>query len=180
MQMDAFKAMETRHTVRSYRDKAVPQAAIRKILGAAVKAPSSMNQQPWHFIAVNAKETKAKIRRLYAQARKELNYYAQDTSFMENGALVVVCCNSAEDDQRFSCMMAAQNMLLAATALGLGSGPSITILQSKDGAKKLKRLLKIPKKITPLLLVTLGYADKKPAHYKKKKGLKKVLHKNKW
>ncbi|HIH16019.1 MAG TPA: hypothetical protein HA252_01290 [Candidatus Diapherotrites archaeon] len=172
--------METRHTTRSYHDKTVPQAAIQKILGAAVKAPSSMNQQPWHFIVVNAKDAKAKIRRLYDQARKELNYYEQDTSFMENGALVVVCCNSAGDDQRFSCLMAAQNMLIAATALGLGSGPSITLLQSKEGAKKLRRLLGIPKKIAPLLLVTLGYTDKKPAHYKKKKGLKKVLHENRW
>jgi len=180
MQMDALKAIEKRHTVRSYQSKCVPYGIIKKIIAAAVKAPSSMNKQPWHFIVVNKKETKTKIRGLYDQARKELNYYMQDTVFMENGTLIVICCNSMENDQCYSCIMAAQNMLLTATALGLGSGPSITIFQSREGAKKLRHLLKIPKNIVPLLIVTMGYANKKNAPHKKRKALKQILHWNHW
>ena len=38
-----------RRSIRGYLDKPVPRALIEEVLALAMRAPSSMNTQPWHF-----------------------------------------------------------------------------------------------------------------------------------
>ncbi len=45
----------TRVSVRSYQDKAVEQEKIEKMLRAGMAAPTAVNRQPWHFVAVTEK-----------------------------------------------------------------------------------------------------------------------------
>ena len=47
--MDIIEAVKTRKSIRAYKDKPVPKATIEEILELAVRAPSSMNTQPWEF-----------------------------------------------------------------------------------------------------------------------------------
>jgi nitroreductase len=177
--MDFFEVIKKRRTVRSYKKKKVPFSLIKKIISAGVRAPSAMNSQPWHFIVIEDQSIKARIRKIYEESRKELNYYPQDTGFVENSTLIVVCSESRELAKEYSCVMAAENLLLAATALNLGSGTIIAPLQTKKGEKKIRKLLKIPSKCVPLLIITIGYTKTKPKK-KEIKEISKIVHLNKW
>jgi nitroreductase len=46
--MDFQVLVQSRRSVRGFRDEAVPKAVIREIIEDAKRAPSSMNSQPWH------------------------------------------------------------------------------------------------------------------------------------
>ncbi|MGH7305092.1 MAG: nitroreductase family protein, partial [Candidatus Rokuibacteriota bacterium] len=71
--MDAFEAIRTLLAVRSYQDKPVPDAVVRRIVEAGRLTGSGMNRQPWHFIVVREAEM---LRRLGALASSG-SYVAQ-------------------------------------------------------------------------------------------------------
>ncbi len=63
--MDVVEAIRTLLAVRSYQDKPVPDAVVRRIVEAGRLTGSGMNGQPWHFIVIRDGET---LRRLGALA----------------------------------------------------------------------------------------------------------------
>ncbi len=66
--MDVFEAAQERRSIRAYLDKPVPQDKLERILEAARLAPSAINREPWHFIAVtDAEKRKALSKGLYAK-----------------------------------------------------------------------------------------------------------------
>jgi nitroreductase len=64
--MDVFEAVRTMLAVRRYQDRPVPEPVLRRILEAGRLTASAMNNQPWHFVAV---QDRAILRRLGALAR---------------------------------------------------------------------------------------------------------------
>jgi nitroreductase len=138
--MDLLDAIKERRSCRSFSSEPVDEATLEKILEAATWAPSPMNAQPWEFIVVTSPEMKEKI---YAEAER-CRQWALSTSgwkwldkyrieFLKSApALVVVVGDPKKTgvDQfmedgsagyQYACAAAAQNMMLAAQALGLGS-----------------------------------------------------------
>ena len=71
--MDVFEAVRTLLAVRSYQEKPIPVAVVRRIVEAGRLTGSGMNRQPWHFIVVRDGET---LRRLGALASSG-SYVAQ-------------------------------------------------------------------------------------------------------
>ena len=56
-----FKVLESRRSVRVYKDEPIPEEVVRKCLDAALLAPNSSNLQPWEFYWVRSQEKKAKL-----------------------------------------------------------------------------------------------------------------------
>jgi len=54
--------MKTRHTIRDFTDRPVPQEVIETAIATAGLAPSGANHQPWHFVAISEPAIKAQIR----------------------------------------------------------------------------------------------------------------------
>ncbi len=79
--MDLFEAIETRRSVRKYRDEAVPRELIDRVLEAARVAPSTSNTQSWKFDVVTDPETK-----------KQLRGFAYGQKFVEEAPVVIACC----------------------------------------------------------------------------------------
>lgn len=50
--MDVYEAVDTRRAVRAFSGKAVRREVLDRVLGAATRAPSSGNLQPWHLYVV--------------------------------------------------------------------------------------------------------------------------------
>lgn len=50
--MDFEEVVRTRRSIRGYQKKPVPKALIREILEIAMRAPTSLNTQPWNFYVV--------------------------------------------------------------------------------------------------------------------------------
>ncbi|WP_370323289.1 nitroreductase family protein, partial [Henriciella pelagia] len=47
--MEYEEVVRSRRSIRGYLDKPVPKALIREILEIAMRAPTSLNSQPWNF-----------------------------------------------------------------------------------------------------------------------------------
>lgn len=142
--MDLFEAIKKRRSVREYSDKPVSKADLEKIVDAARFAATARNVQPWQFLVVTKKEVLKKISDLaehgkfIAQAQACIVVLSIDTKYyLEDGCA------------------ATQNILLAATALGLGS--CWVAGDKKDYCEALIKLLGINKDYRIISLVSVGY-----------------------
>src|SRR5262249_32825877 len=137
--MDVFDAVRTLLAIRRYQPKPVPEATIRRILEAGWLTGSAMNEQPWHFVVVQERET---LRRLGALAGG--GRYGAEAAL----AVVVVV-----DKTRFAvsdASRAIQSMLLTAWADGIGSN-----WVGFGGLDEVKRVLDVPANLDVLAILPL-------------------------
>jgi len=172
---DFFAVVKGRRAVRKFKNKEVPLKTLIKIIEAGTWAPSAVNTQPWDFILVRDKELKKKIREIYDEASSTSGSYKQDTKFIENASLIIVISDSEKVLHLLSTSAAVQNMLLAATALKLGSVWMCRPLRVEKTLRELKEVFGIPSKFEIVGILALGYADEKPKP-KERKPLKEILH----
>lgn len=151
--MDIFDAIMERVSIRSYDVKDVPEDFISQVLTAGTAAASAGDLQPWEFVVVRDRKL-----------RKELSIAALHQKHVEAAPVVVVICADIQKSwlkfkERGKELYAlqdsgavAQNMLLAAYALGLGAS---WVRAFEEDA--LKTLLRLPDNLRPVGLVTLGF-----------------------
>ena len=147
--------IKARRSVRRYREGIpIPMEHLLMILEAGRWAPSGSNIQPWVFILVRERENIRRIKML------------SPGMFSTPSAIIVICIDKerARRGGRMGWTMALmdaaiamQNMMLQAYALGVASCPVLSF--SKNG---LARLLGLPDHVEPVLLLTLGYAERVP------------------
>jgi nitroreductase len=147
--MDVRKAIKTRRSVRSYSKIPVSRAALRRVLEAGRLAPSAANRQPWCFIVVEEKS----VREVIAQT-------GRFASFLAESPLVIVGCGDIKTSPKWHVVdvtIALENMVIAATAEGLG-----TCWIGSFDQTKVKELLKIPEGYAVIALLAIGYPKKAP------------------
>lgn len=148
--MDALTAIRTRRSVRSWTPEPVSDSDLQTMLEAAMLAPSAANEQPWDFVVVRNADTLAKI--------GELNHYA---SFARNAPLGILVCYN-KDKEKISGMgildvaMSAQNLMLAARALGLGS-VFTGIFPDGERIKGFQQLFGLPQSVIPIGFIVIGH-----------------------
>lgn len=153
--MDTLEAIHTRRSIRQYQDKSVPEELLRKLLSAAMTAPSARNQQPWEFIVITEKDLLQKISGVNPNADMAA----------EAPLAILVCGNLAIETSPgywvIDCAAATQNLLLAAHALGLGAVWTGTY-PNEDRMDGYTELFDLPEYILPHSLVVLGYPQEQP------------------
>jgi nitroreductase len=160
--------IKTRRSVRAHTETPVPADVLARLLEAARWAPTGGNRQRWCFVVV---QDPLRILKL---ASVSPGLMGRPT------ALIVICSErdsgagrSRELDEACSLIetgMAAQNIMLAATALRLGSCPVRSFNVAAVG-----RLLKLPAGIQPELIVTLGYPAR-AARAPDRRSLEDLIH----
>ncbi|MGQ9513600.1 MAG: nitroreductase family protein [Thermoproteota archaeon] len=157
--MDLFEAIKDRRSVRSFKQKPVPENLIKKILEAASLAPSAGNLQAWEFIIIKDSVTKMEI--------SKAAFYQ---SFIAEAPVdVVVCANQKRSSERYGrrgrdlysicdASAATQNLLLAAHALGLGS-----CWVGAFDETSVSKILGLPDGVKPIAIVPIGYAGETPS-----------------
>ena len=130
-----IEAIKSRRAIRSYEDKPVPESAVQTMLEAATYAPSAINVQPWKFTIVT---NKAEMKKLSDVAKPMLVRMLPDVgdeslvglkkrlsdpnyNIFYNAPLLVFVSGIKSPYAVYDCSMAAQNMMLAAYTLGIGS-----------------------------------------------------------
>jgi nitroreductase len=129
-------ALFERRAIRRYTDRVVDRDAIEHLLNVAVRAPSSMDAQPWSFAVYQGKE---RLEGLAAAAAVEIArslvhggphplaraYLAAEGRQLFHGAstLIVICSTTGDEHRARDCYLAADHLMLAAHALGLGTCP---------------------------------------------------------
>ena len=70
--MEALDFIYKRHSVRKFKEGAVPNEDIRKIINAAAQAPSGKNRQNWHFVVVKNRDIIEKMSIAIEEKGKQL------------------------------------------------------------------------------------------------------------
>jgi len=172
--MDLLTAIHSRRAVRDYLDRPLTEEVVAALADAAVWAPSGINLQPWRFFLVEGRERlaafsdKAKAHIVATAAEHpELtavrgHLASPDFNIFYNApALMLICATSPDEMALKDCCLAAENLMLAATALGIGScwiGFSEAWLASDEG----KAELGVPAGCRPVAPIILGYPASAP------------------
>jgi nitroreductase len=169
--MDAMDAILTRRSVRTYKDKKISDEVIDSLIEAGISAPSAGNQQPWHFIILDDRNLIDKI--------PDFHPYS---NMLPNAQIAIIVCGDLdiETNKGFwiqDCSAATENILIAARAKGLGSC-WLGLYPREDRVKGIRNLLKIPEKIIPLSLISLGYSAIQQDKVNRYNSAR--IHKNKW
>ncbi len=170
---DVFEVVHRQRACRAFGGEPVDDDTVERVLDAATFAPSAENRQPWVFVVVRDAERRAAIGALTRQAwegggraHSEGRLSPALLADVETGArggvaeapvLVVVGGDTRLGDRRVieaSVFPAIQNLLLAATALGLGS--SLTTLPLVFG-DELSSLVGLPPEVLPMAVIPLGW-----------------------
>ncbi len=153
--MDAIKNIFSRKSTRKFSDKAITDEDIHTILKAGMSGPSATNARPWSFIVVTDKD------RLNAMA--EVNGLAANC--LKGAAMGILVCGdldraykTAPDYWIIDASIAAQNMILAANSLGIGSVWLGTWPQDFK-VKGQAELFGLPENTVPHSIVAFGYPE---------------------
>src|SRR5436309_6246623 len=175
-----FEIMQTTRSMRRLKPDPVPPALIRKILEAAVSAPSGGNMQRWRFLVIRDPEIKKTVGAYYKRAWDEVarpRYSQGDPApgtdperfsrmldaaqyladhIHEAPVWIVPCMQGATPTRTSgsSIYPAVQNMLLAARALGLGATLTTLYLSFE---KEVETALGLPADVHSYALLPIGY-----------------------
>ena len=197
--MNVIEAMETTRAIRHLKPDPVPRALIERAIYAATRASSPGNSQGWDFVVVTDRATKAKIspalrERMLGMVRamptsegmvKRMLEGAQHLlhHFEDVPVWVFVCGRKvyppgAGTEQMVHAALypAAQNLIVAARSLGLGS--TFTTFQLAAEAE-MRAALNLPSDVSIGVCVALGYPDRAFGPVARKP-LNEVLHWEKW
>ena len=151
--MDFIELSKKRRSVRKFTDKEISDELIEQLLISAMAAPSARNMQPWEFYVVKNKELQQEIKNNF----KNYNF---------NSTLTIVVCGNknrtlTQNDNDFwiqDCSAAVENILLAATSLGLGAVwcGAFPVVERSD---KVREILNIDPMIIPIAVIQIGYPD---------------------
>lgn len=140
--MDAYLAVVSKREVREYTDRPVPEDLLTKILQAGRAAGSARNTQPWRFVVLKERQHRHDLATAL-MAPRNLDRCAV--------AIAVVLLN---ERLRFDAGRVAQNMMVAAWALGVGSCPNSVRPDEHD---RMRHDLGIPADAAIATVITLGY-----------------------
>jgi len=167
MKMDIKNVIEKRKSIRKYQDKEIPDSLIDELVEAARLAPSAYNAQPLKFVILKSKDIKERL--------KKNKIFKQN--FVYDAPIIFICCGDPEvyPKERLEPIfsnpseiagevgavrdvsIAAQNLVLRATDLGLG-----TCYVGLIAREKAREILGIPKNYVMPFVITVGYPAEEP------------------
>jgi nitroreductase len=153
--MSIMDAIYHRRSVRAYSSQKLDRAAILPLLDAAVRAPTAMHGEPWAFAILQDTEALTRVsdraKALFAEEARRLHLdrsaHALDifsspefNIFYNASTLIVICARPMGPFVAADCWLAAENLMLAAHAMGLGTcviGSALLALNTPEGKAEL-------------------------------------------
>ena len=111
-------------------------------------APSASNRKPWHFIVLTNRKILDNLARVHPHGK-----------MLFEAPLCIAVCGDTSISPRYwvqDASAATENLLLAATALGLGT-VWLGVHPRESRVDPIRKVLNIPENIVPLNLVSIGY-----------------------
>jgi nitroreductase len=168
--MDTIDAIMTRRSIRHFKSQTIPEEELQVLLKAAMYAPSGGNAQPWHFVVIDERAV-----------LDEVPTFHDSSSFILEAPLAILIC-ADEDIAKpgrwlLDCSAAAENMLLAAHARGLGAC-WIGIQPVAARIEGITRLVNLPSRVQPVCMIAVGYPSETRPHPERFRPER--IHHNRW
>ena len=174
--MTLFEAIAKRRAVRAYRPDRIDESTVRELLKEAVKAPTAMHAEPWAFAVIQDRE----LLKRYSDLAKKTWSPERDGEravahpvlargshaaallsqpdfniFYDAGTLIVICARPLGSFVVADCWLAAENLMLAACAMGFGTcciGFGVPVFNRPE----VKAELGIPPDVVAIAPIILG------------------------
>lgn len=173
LETSIFEAILARRSVRSYKARKVDRSTIDTLLEAAVRAPTAIHQEPWAFVIIQdkllLKSLSDRAKPLFlAEARLsglerpghsfDIFDFPNFNIFYDAGTLILICGKTTSPSYVADCWLAAENLMLAACAMGLGTciiGSAIPVFNIPE----VKTELNIPEFFSVVSPIIVGYPN---------------------
>jgi len=163
-------AIYSRRTVRNFTPRKPDADTIRKLLDAAVHAPTAMHLEPWAFAVIQDTET---LKRLSEAGKEKLKADAvnfppekakallekfsdpNSSLFYNANTLIVIYGKPMGPFVEADCWLAAENLMLAACSMGLGTcviGLAVPALNAPEWKKEMN----VPEDVNAYVAIILG------------------------
>ena len=184
--MEFFEALSTRRSIRRYQERPIEEEKLLAVLDAVRVSPSWANQQCWSIIVVRDADAKRGISELsFLESFFSPKGYKTNPAMkaLEQAPVVIVLCADptqsgtvrGQDYYLADCGIAAQSMMLAARAQGLG-----TVFVGIYQEEPLRDLLGIPESIRVVGLFPIGYPAEEKKQGPKRKPLEEICFFERW
>lgn len=166
-------AIFARRSIRVYQDKKISEETIKDLLEAAAAAPSAVAKDPWEFIVIQNKITLNKISEALPNGK-----------MLATAPLGIIVCgdiNRAHGNELSymlqDCSASIQNILIAASMLGLGAC-WLGVHPRQERVDFIKKFFNLSENIIPVSAIAIGY----PAETKEPRTRfnEKYIHREKW
>lgn len=150
--------IRTRTSIRAYTDKEVDDKTVKELLKAGMAAPTAMNSQPWVFYVVKDRDM--------MNAISETMPY---TKMAKDASVLIVPCGDRKlfltgEGMTYwvqDVSAAAENILLAAHAMGLGAVWT-GVYPMRERIMEVSAILEIDPEHVPLCIIPVGYPAENP------------------
>lgn len=165
---DALENIFSRKSVRKFLAQPVEEEKVQLLLKAGMSGPSGKDTRPWEFIVVDS--------RMILDSLAAALPYAK---MLKDAPMAIIVCGDTTKSSYWylDCSAAAENILLAAEALGLG-GVWTAAYPYEDRMQAVKKYTGIPDHISSLCVIPVGYPAG-PQNPKDKWDASRI-HRNQW
>ena len=164
-----IEAIHARRSIRQYKDTPVEREKLEQVALAGIAAPNAMNRQAWAIRIVDSKEWIDGCTAAFVPTVEGTPFGAhlltpEFKNMFRNAPAVIFVAAEPTMFAGVECGILAQNMMLAAYELGLGTcclGSPVGFMSSEAGAPYLASL-KLPEGYALQFAIAIGYADETP------------------
>lgn len=155
-----------RRSIRKYKNIPVGKDTMNVILECGINAPNGQNRQSWEVRVVDSPALMDEIKEAMAQGHPDMEPKAVKGCFRDAPVMVFIARDPSYDFSAYDCGLLAENMMLSAWSLGVGSiclGSPVRFLTDNDACRPVLEKLGFSAGYELCLCVGFGYADEAPA-----------------
>ena len=163
MKNEVIENIMTRRSIRKYKAEKVDRGTLLEIMECGINAPNGQNKQSWEVRIVDDPALLNEMSEAMGQAHPD-NDFAK-ICFRGAPVMVFIARDLSYDFSAYDCGLLAQNIMLSAWSLGVGSvclGSPVRFLTDNELCKPYVDLLNFSEGYEFCLCIGLGYPDEKP------------------
>lgn len=160
---EVIETIMSRRSIRSYKDMPVGRDTLNTIMECGINAPNGQNKQSWEVRIIDNPELLNEMSEAMAASHEGLDF--AKGCFRGAPVMVFIARDLSYDFSAYDCGLMAQNIMLSAWSLGVGSiclGSPVRFLTDNDLCKPYVEKLGFSEGYELCLCVGLGYATENP------------------
>ena len=163
---EVIKTIMARRSIRKYKEATVSRDTLNMIMECGINAPNGQNKQSWEVRVVSNPILLSEMSEAMAAAHPDVPADFAKGCFRGAPVMVSIARDLSYDFSAYDCGLMAENIMLSAWSLGVGSiclGSPVRFLTDNDACKPYLDKLGFSEGYELCLCVGLGYADEEPA-----------------
>lgn len=165
MENTVIENIMARRSIRKYKAEPVDRETMMKILECGINAPSGQNKQSWEVRVVDNPALMEEMKEAIAAVHPALDPEMAKGCFRDAPTMIFIARDPSYDFSAYDCGLLAQNIMLSACSLGVGSvclGSPVRFLTDNEICKPYIEKLGFSEGYELSLCIGIGYADEAP------------------